>query len=194
MESLISANVGAIYRLWPQHVYIVCGRGRVSIEEVIGVDTGWWTDREEHRWLWARREVFIGLMAVLAFVAVAGVTHAAAPAKNAIYAWSGSEKTGSGLRFFKVELHVAPSRKTATATFYCGTTASSINPDGSTKAFPVASNDSFNGQVNLGTSADLWGIKGSFTTAKTAAAVFHTSQYNTCDATLANYNVKLTAG
>jgi len=127
-------------------------------------------------------------------VVVVGAARAAAPTKNAIYSWSGTEKTGSGLTMFKVELHVATSRKTATATFYCGTTASSISPDGSTKAFPIATNDTFNGQFNQGTIADYWGIKGSFTTAKTAAAVFHTSQYNTCDATLANYSVKLTAG
>ena len=156
------------------------------------MDTSCWTDREEHRGLWARREVFLGLMAIVAFVVVVGAARAAAPAKNAIYSWSGTEKTGSGLRLFKVELHVAASRKTATAAFYCGTTASSIMPFGSTKAFPIATNDTFNGHINQGTSADLWGIKGSFTTAKTATAVVHSSQYNTCDATLANYKVKLT--
>jgi hypothetical protein len=153
------------------------------------VDTA---DREEHGGLRVRREVFVGLMAILAFVVVVGVARTAAPAKNAIYSWSGTKTTGSGVRLFKVELHVAANRKTATAAFYCGTTPTSIMPFGSTKAFPIATNDSFNGQVNQGTSADLWGIKGSFTTAKTATAVMHTSQYNTCDATLANYGVKLT--
>jgi len=156
------------------------------------MNTSWSTDREEHRGLRARREILVGLMAILAFVVVVGVAGAAAPKKNAIYSWSGTEKTGAGVKLFKVELHVAANRKTATAVFYCGTASpTSITLFGSTKAFPIAANDSFNGQVNQGTIGDLFGIKGSFTTAKTATAVVHTSQYNTCDATLANYNVKL---
>jgi hypothetical protein len=153
------------------------------------VNTGLHTDRAEHERPSARRTFAVTtLVAMLAFGLCAGIASAAAPTKNALYSWTGTEHTSSGPRLFKVELHVGASGKTATAAFYCGPDAATI----ALNAFPVATNGSYNGEVTQGNNGEIWGLKGTFTNPKTATATVHTGQYNTCNATVANYKVKLT--
>jgi hypothetical protein len=99
------------------------------------------------------------LLIVLTALSVVAAATAATPTKNGLYS---AKLTGKGLEK-KVELHVAPSGKTATAALYCSNTLSGKIPTFPIKAGAFAAKDKFN----------TFGLKGRFSTAKTAAATLH---------------------
>jgi len=133
----------------------------------------------------------IALTAMLAFVLLGGVAHAAAPTKNGIYTWKGTETSKGSKRLLKVELHVALSGKTATAALSCGPDAATLALSSSLKAFPITTKGTFSGQYNQGTLSDVWSLKGQFKGAKAATLVLHMGLYSPCIPGPANYNVTL---
>jgi hypothetical protein len=139
------------------------------------------------------RAATVGAIAVLVFVLGAGVASAAAPTKNAIYTWTGKEKSKVGTRLFKVELHVKYTGKTASAEWYCGANAKTLYLDPAINVIPIASNGTFDGQYPEKPSTDIWGLEGRFTTAKKAAVVLRTGDFNSCTATTATYSLTLTS-
>jgi hypothetical protein len=99
------------------------------------------------------------VMAAAAALALAASAFAANPTKNGLYS---GKLTAPGLEK-KVELHVAPSGKTATASLLCSKTLS-----GKVPTFAIR-NGSFSGKDKFNTFA----VKGRFTSANTAATVVH---------------------
>jgi len=131
----------------------------------------------------ARRPGRGTLVVVLAAMLVvsAGIALAASPKPNGLY--SGTV-TANNYKL-KVEVHVAASRKTATARFYCNGTTDPTSPLSNARAFPITK-----GTFNAQTKYDTWGIKGTFISATAARAILHVQA--TCStSSSANYRLTL---
>jgi hypothetical protein len=139
------------------------------------------------------RAATAAFVALLAFALGVGAACGAAPAKNAVYSWTGKEKSHVGTRLFKVELHVKWTGKTASAQWYCGQTPKTLYLDPPVNVIPIASNGSFDGQYPEKPATDIWGLEGRFTSAKKAAVVLRTGSFNSCTATAATYRMTLTS-
>jgi len=139
------------------------------------------------------RAATAGAIAALALVLGAGVASAAAPTKNAVFIWTGKEKSKVGTRLFKVELHVKYTGTRASAEWYCGQTAKTLYLDPAISLIKIAPGGTFDGQYPEKPANDIWGLEGRFTTAKKAAVVLRTGDFNSCTATTATYNLTLTS-
>ena len=127
------------------------------------------------------RRVTVTTVAVAGALALmAGVARGAAPKPNGLYS---ATVSAHGYQM-KVEVHVAPSGKTASARFYCNGTTIPTNPQDNAK-FAIT-NGTFSGLTKFG----IYGIKGKFTSATSASATMHVQ--GTCStAASANYKVTL---
>ncbi len=127
-----------------------------------------------------RRIVVAAIAVAGALALMAGVAWGAAPTGNGLY--SGTVSAHGYL--MKVEVHVAPSGKTASARFYCNGTTIASNPQDNAK-FAITKG-SFSGLTKFG----IYGIKGKFVSATNASATLHVE--GTCStAASANYKVTL---
>ncbi len=127
------------------------------------------------------RKVAVATIAVAGALALmAGVAWGAAPTPNGLYSGTVSVP---GYKL-KVEVHVVPSGKTASARFYCNGTTQAGNPQDNAK-FAITKG-TFSGLTKFG----IYGIKGKFTSATSASATMHVQ--GTCStAASANYKVTL---
>lgn len=132
------------------------------------------------------RANFIRSRVLVAVIAIAGVwgllaaaALAAAPKPNGLY--SGTVTANHYL--LKVEVHVSPNGKTASARFYCNGTTLPTSPQDNAR-FAIT-NGAFSGLTQYG----IYGIKGTFASASKASATMHVQ--GTCS-TSASANYKLT--
>jgi hypothetical protein len=139
------------------------------------------------------RAATVAAVASLALMLGVGFASAATPTKNAIYTWTGKEKSNVGTRLFKVELHVKYTGTRASAEWYCGQTKKTLYLETPISVIPIASGGTFDGQYPEKPANDIWGLGGRFTSAKKAVITFRTGSFNPCTATTATYKITLTS-
>ena len=139
------------------------------------------------------RAATVVAVASLALVLGVGLASAAAPTKNAIYIFSGEEKTKVGTRLFKVELHVKYTGTRASAEWYCGETTKTLYLNPEISLIHIASSGTFDGQYPEKPANDIWGLEGRFTTPKKAVVTFSTGSFNACTGATATYKMTLTS-
>jgi len=126
-----------------------------------------------------RTRALVAVSAVACGLATAG--YAAVPKPNGLY--SGTVTANHYL--LKVELHVSPNGKTASARFYCNGTTLATSPQDNAR-FAIT-NGAFSGLTQYG----IYGIKGTFTSGSKASATMHVQ--GTCStSSSANYKLTLT--
>jgi hypothetical protein len=139
------------------------------------------------------RAATVAAAASLAFVSGGGIAGAAVPTKNAIYVFSGKEKSKVGTRLFKVELHVKYTGTRASAEWYCGETKKTLYLNPAISLIHIASSGAFDGQYPEKPANDIWGLEGRFTSAKKAVVTFRTGSFNACTGATATYKMTLTS-
>lgn len=138
------------------------------------------------------RGATVAAVASCALMLGVGFASAAAPTKNAIYTWTGKEKSKVGTRLFKVELHVKYTGTRASAQWYCGETKKTLYLDPAISLIHIAASGTFDGQYPEKPANDIWGLEGRFTSAKKAVVTFRTGSFNPCTAMAATYKMTLT--
>jgi len=138
------------------------------------------------------RAATVAAVASFAFLLGVGFATAAAPTKNAIYTWTGKEKSKVGTRLFKVELHVKYTGTRASAEWYCGESTKTLYLNPAISVIPIASGGTFDGQYPEKPANDIWGLQGRFTSATKAVITFRTGSFNSCTGATATYKMTLT--